>query len=96
MIVIGFPLNQFVMIGGWRDQFPHQFAVNCFLCILSKVFGQWADCQSKLAGIPEGCLDSIVHLLTGDIEIFFKQYNSDLTHKPYDVYIAQNLYVEGI
>jgi len=25
--------------GGWGDQFPHQFAVNWFLCILSKVFG---------------------------------------------------------
>jgi hypothetical protein len=29
-------------------------------------------------------------------EIFLKQYNSDLTHKPYDVYIAQNLYLEGM
>jgi len=32
-------LNQFVVNGGWRDKFPHQFAVIWFLCILSKVCG---------------------------------------------------------
>jgi hypothetical protein len=38
LIVIGFPLNQFVVTGSWKDQFQLQFAVSWFLYILSKRF----------------------------------------------------------